>query len=307
MRVALNISLSGPDLSALFRSVVAEPLFGAGQPQWLIVNGEEQQPWSGWERDLPGRAKSSASAHFAADRFISIDPANVVKAQAPWDVDVSALGGMLSRLPCALAAVRGIYPEWDQDPDLKPPLKSFGNMHFGYGTFAAFKGEGHDRLVSRRWVDHGGPWLAHHFDADVSLLQLHDLAADARTANAQLRRAQERLGPSDTGGLIQPNFKRKLQLNLQHSERDRRASIVVDPKREVTPREMLEAATLRGSSAAGADRHIDSVAFVYIDEPAARRDLHELWLHGLECWTYINGRETRIDDTYDPPPSPRPW
>lgn len=305
MRVSLQISLSGDNMPALFEAVARE-LFGSATPAWVMIDGTEQKPWDGWQKEAPSRARSSANAHFDADRFVSIDPQYVVKAKTPWDLDIARLSELLSRLSWTLAAVRGIYPEWDEVPELRLPLKSFGNMHYGYGSFAAFRGAGHDRLVSRRWADHGGPWLTHRPGHDISLLQLHDLRADARTANAQVRRAQERLGPGDDAGLLQPNFKRRLTLDIQHSERDRRASIVVDPKRTVSPREMLEAAALRGTSVLGSDRHIDAVGFVYIDEDHARRDLHELWLRGLECWTYIAGRETRIDEGYVPPPS-RPW
>lgn len=78
-------------------------------------------------------------------------------------------------------------------------------------------------------------------------------------------------------------------------------------KREVTPREMLEAAALRGSDAAGPGSPIETVAFVYLDEAQARRDLHELWLRELECWTYLAGRETRIDQDYVPAAPLRPW
>jgi len=168
-----------------------------------------------------------------------------------------------------------------------------------------FKGSGHDRLVSRRWLE-AGPWVVHRGADDLSVLQLHDFDADKDTAAAQVQASQERLGPSETGGVVMRKETRRYTFNLQYSPRARRATIVV-AKREVTPREMLEATLLRGSNAAGPDSPLEHVAFLYIDEAQAQRDLHELWLHGLECWTYIRGVETRIDEAYVPPPRPRPW
>jgi hypothetical protein len=302
----LSISLSGDDVGALFTAVAKDPFFGFPQVATWKIDGKEGKARQDWQSGVPREASKTATAFFDDEnvRFMGLEVGSCVKAKLPWRVDVEALLAVIARLPCTLVAVGPLHRDW-LSGELKLPNKLFGFAHHPYASFAAFKGAGHARLVSRRWVDHGGPWLAHHGANDTSLLQLHDLAADSRTANAQVRRAQERLGPGDTGGYIHPGFKRTLKLDVQYSGRDRKASIVV-AKREVSQLEMLEAATLRGSNALGADSPIDAVAFVYIDEPQARRDLHELWLRGLECWTYIDGRETRIDEGYQPPPQ-RPW
>jgi hypothetical protein len=41
---------------------------------------------------------------------------------------------------------------------------------------------------------------------------------------------------------------------------------------------------------------------VFIQESEARQNLYELWLREIECWTYLDGVETRIDEDYSPPP-----
>lgn len=304
--VHLQLSVSGDDPVALFRALANDPMFAGATATELMIDGETVAPWPTWKLDAPTRPSNSAAVTFETRHWLYIKPGEVVKAVVPAVPDPDALMRLFERLPCTLASVRGFHAEWNTDPSLKLPLKGLGNGHHFYGSFVTFKGSGHARVVSRRWLEYGGPWQVHRGAGDLTLLQLHDLRADARTAYAQVRAVQDRLGPSDAGGLYIPSFKRTLTLQLQHSERDRKASIVV-AKREVTPREMLEAASLRGSAAAGADRHIDAVAFIYIDEPQARRDLPELWLRELECWAYVGGRETRLDEDYRPAPFPRAW
>src|SRR5262249_49480648 len=150
-----------------------------------------------------------------------------------------------------------------------------------FGSFAALKGAGHRRMVSRRWLSHAGPWILHRGEPDISLVQFHDLAADAKTAFAQAKRGQERFGPTDSGGLFQHNFKRQLELSGEYSGRDKRFVSVVGPHREVTPREMLELASLRGDKVG--DDPVDRAGLLYVDEDQARRELPEVWLREIEC------------------------
>jgi hypothetical protein len=303
----LKLSFSATDLAALFAAVASEPWFGfEGNPPSWKIDGAEHVLGDDWRSVVPGLAKSSVYASFG-ERFISLllDPGNCLLVGGPYPLAAATLCEVMCRLPCTLVAVSWIHREW-RDDERRPPNRNLGEGHYVYGPFVGFKGPGHDRLLSRRWLRHAGPWRLHTAPNDVSLLQLHDLAADASTALAQFIPCQERLGPSDTGGLASLDFKRKLKLDVQYSGRDRKASIVV-AKREVTPREMLEAARLRGSAVLGDDAPVDAVAFVYLDEAQARRDLHELWLRGLECWAYLDGVETRLDEAYAPPAAKPGW
>jgi hypothetical protein len=299
-QLSLEVSLSGDDLRALFRAVLAEPLFGEGTPKSLMIDGDVREPSAGWA-DAP--FKNSLHADFDPSRWAALTR-DCVKAATRWPGDVDSLMALIARLPATLVTVRSIYPEWGEG-DLRLPFRGFGNGHFAFGSFAAFKGKGHERLVSRRWLEHAGPWVLHRGEPDVSLLQFHDLAADARTAFDQAKRAHERLGPTDTGGLFEPNFRRKLKLDGEYSGRDKRFLSVVGPHRQVAPREMLELGSLRGAKV-GNDP-VERAGLLYVDEPVARRDLHEVWLHELECWTYLAGRKARIDEDYSPPPPQRPW
>ena len=75
----------------------------------------------------------------------------------------------------------------------------------------------------------------------------------------------------------------------------------------VPPRKMLEMAAAKRDPRVRAQRPIDQVAFVFIREAGARAHLHELWLHGLECWAFLEGVEVRLDADYHPEPHPPAW
>jgi hypothetical protein len=301
-KVPLQVSLSGDDLPSLFTAVAAEPPFGgAGAPEWFMLDGKRQ---AGKPVPPAAKVKKSIYLHLGNQHFVSYDVDAVVKASGPgWTPSAQAVLGLVERLPAALASVRGVYPEWDDDPSAFAMNLGFGNLHHPYGAFAAFKGKGHDRLVSRRWLEHG-PWKLHKGKGDVSVIQFHDLNADPRTAYAQAKKGWQHLGPDDAGGLFWPKFTRQTTLRTQYSGRDKRAMVVIE-SREVKPREMLDLRSLVGETTS--EGKVERVGFVYMDEGQAKRDLHALWTRGIEVWTYVRGAETRIDESYSPPPARSPW
>ncbi len=69
------------------------------------------------------------------------------------------------------------------------------------GWMVAFKGAGHDRLVSRRWLDHG-PWaVLRDDDSDLTVVLFYDPdAPSAEVALAQSEPGHDRMGWSPTGG-----------------------------------------------------------------------------------------------------------
>ncbi|NJO56483.1 MAG: hypothetical protein HC834_09315 [Rhodospirillales bacterium] len=154
--------------------------------------------------------------------------------------------------------------------------------------------------MSRRWLE-AGPWrLVRDAAADLTLLQFHDLEADEATALAQAQPGHRLAGGTDEGGFIWSDFTFEV-LKPAHYDRTHRTSVVLVQDREITPREMLEAAAARriqpfpGIS-------IDQVAFVFFDEAQARRQLRDLWLRGLECRALTPGGERRLDEDYVPEP-----
>src|SRR6185436_9555656 len=105
-----------------------------------------------------------------------------------------------------ICSTASLYPEWaDGSPGDPYRAPNFAELHFGHGWACAFRGEGHDRLVSRRWLDFG-PWKLRRGANDTSLVQFHALGVDAATALEQARIGHERMGISDSGGFIQARY-----------------------------------------------------------------------------------------------------
>jgi hypothetical protein len=267
--------------------------------------------WTAW-REVPPlrRAFASCKHDEEGDRYsmLSWDPDSCAKVKnTDYPFAPASLRDLLAPLDFTVASVllAHFYP-WRHPKDYKRP--GLGDGHFGAGSFAAFRGEdGHRRLVSRRWLDHG-PWRLIRDEAtDLTLVQYHDLDADEATALEQAKLGHQTMGIRPHGGFIQKRFVwGRLEPNFY--DRQRRTSIVLvhhdDP---VAPRQMLEAAALKLWQP-HEDTPIDQVAFVFTKEANARKHLRDLWLRGLEVRVMGTHGEVRIDDTYDPgPPEVPDW
>ncbi|MCB9575022.1 MAG: hypothetical protein H6709_23350, partial [Kofleriaceae bacterium] len=89
---------------------------------------------------------------------------------------------------------------------------------------------------------------------------------------------------------------------------DQTLRIVVAPGRAISEREMLDACAKRLVGRHNSEEPIRAVRYIFIDPDDAQRHLHEMWLRELEVWTFTtDGKEIRIDDTYDPSPTPPEW
>jgi hypothetical protein len=111
----------------------------------------------------------------------------------------------LADVPFLLAAFKNIYPTRQTHRSKEaPPRVGFSDGHHSHGWACAFRGDGHDRLVSRRWLPFG-PWQVHEGPNDTSLVQFYDLDADAIAARAQCVISHKRMGASLDGGFIWSN------------------------------------------------------------------------------------------------------
>lgn len=199
------------------------------------------------------------------------------------------------------------------------------------GFAVGFKGLGHDRLVSRRWLDFG-PWWTIKGPNDTSIVLFHDPDADAETALEQAKLGHQRMGITDEGGLLLPIYNPKHTIKGLYCEKDKGLKITVNG-RKVTQREMLDVASLRyqyshkhdfseiqkiaeergfeftsdDSNSLDPNTPVEKILYVFIDENEAREHLHELWLREIECWTYVNGLKTRLDLDYNPTPNKPDW
>jgi hypothetical protein len=185
--------------------------------------------------------------------------------------------------------------EWDSARE----SFSLSTEHQNHGFGVMFRGVGHDSLVSRRWLEHG-PWLVRHLDNDTTWVQFHDSSADAASAWAQAARAHERMGTSDVGGYLEDDFLFETFLKGLYHTGEHSLTISQDLL-SLSQLELLELCAYRAQKQ-GTEQPVERVRVLFWEgERFARRYVHELWLREIECW-YIdpNGRELRIDDTYQP-------
>jgi hypothetical protein len=228
----------------------------------------------------------------------------IVLAQAPdWMDDPRMVAASLAQLPFELGAMRTLH--LDRWQELGWEGEGFGSLHAELGWGCAFKGAGHDRLVSRRWLEYG-PWRLIRVASDTTLVQFHDLAADADAALAQSAPGHALLGITPTSGYLYPEHRFRHDVSGLYEAAHRRLKIVV-AGRDVEVDEMLDACVVRANQRHDPAKPIERIAYVFIDEAAARRHLHQLWLRELECWALGPGGETRLDEDYRPSARPPAW
>lgn len=218
--------------------------------------------------------------------------------------------GLLGELPFEYGIGRGLSSEWGfagSRIDYSGP--NFGEGHYNLGWMCAFKGAGHDELVSRRWLEHG-PWRLIRGQNDLSIVQFHDLRADDETALEQAMPGHDRMCVPPENGFIWPQFSWDRLIDPETRalkglyDESAQTVMQVVAGRKVELWEMLEAAAIKSRQPLAMP--VRQVAYVFIDELNARAHLHELWLRGLEVRTFIRGRENRIDEDYQPPPPKTP-
>ncbi len=308
MRVTLRLGLSGPDLIEIARRLREALLPDAGPPDTLFADRRTRAVTPDWFERWTAEMPDFVSAEWSGRGLLRVDPGRLVKVQIEdYELEAQGLLTLLSEVPFTVGSAATIHPEWRTGAlGEKYNAPSFGQMHWAHGWACFFRGAGHERLVSRRWLDFG-PWRLLRGANDTSLVQFHDLAADAAAALAQARPGHERMGISPRGGYLQTNFRYSQDLRGLYYESERKLHVVVPFGESVTEREMLDACAARLYQPLGPDQPVANVAYVFADEDAARAHLHELWLRGLECRAFVAGVETRLDEDYQPAPSKPDW
>lgn len=173
----------------------------------------------------------------------------------------------------------------------------------GWGVF--FKGEGHRRLVSRRWLEHG-PWLLHRGANDTSYVQFCDLEADPDTQRAQRDVGHVQMGISREGGFVSRIRPITLPEGSYYLPEQRRFEVPVYG-RKVWGSEMTDVAAIRVLQALGPERPVDVVAYVFADANEAKAHLHRMWMREIEVVTFVDGQRTVLTDDYAPVRHPPEW
>jgi hypothetical protein len=299
----MRFSVSGPDPAALTTAIAELPVF-AGPPASLDVDRARQAVTPDWlTRWLP-RAKKHVQAAWSNGSTLWHSDTCVLAVSRSFADDLPGLARFVTGLPFELAAFWTPHAARWAAAGYRP--RGFAGGHIQNGWGCMFKGAGHDRLVSRRWLEHG-PWRMTRHPGDVSQLELYDLRADADTAMAQAKRGSERLGISPTGGFLQKPYVYASKLDGVYDARARTYKIPV-ASRTLKQSEMLDACGLRAERRGDPEAPIECAGFAFVmgkDEAAPY--VHELWLRELGCWAVVDGADVRLDDSHTPTPEKPPW
>lgn len=290
-RFPLSLFLSGPDIGALVRAV-APALPDAAPRQWSADYEDGEGAWV----DAVASARELAAVEWE-DASLGVVPRHGVRVELPCAPTQAAALELLGAAPFTVATLPSYTAVWKAEHGYRPP--GFDGGHGPHGWACAFRGAGHDRLVSRRWLAHG-PWALHRDQReDISFVRFHDPDAAPGAALEQARAGHRRMGIDDDGGFIQlPPI---LSDGLPGLYENGTHKVVVHG-RDVPSRELLGACQIRLERRADREAPVERVAYVFMERERAEAELPELWLRELECWAIAGGEEQRLDGE-DPPPA----
>ena len=300
-----GLALQGPDAKATVRWLCSRA-WPDRTPEQLVLRLKPQRPKADWQERIAAGGKDDAAAYFTQDRSQSlvVHPNGVVKARFPFTPNIDEARRWLEDAPFELASFDTLHSSWSTiDKKYRPP--SFGDRHFPHGWGCAFKGAGHERLVSRRWLE-VGPWVLVRGKSDLSLVQFHALDANAKEALKQAKPGHKAMGISDEGGFLQRPYVFEASLSGLYDAGERTLKIVV-LGREPSPVELRDARAAVKQGALTATQPLERIAYVFPDPAEAERHLNALWARELECRTIVDGVEKRLDLDYRPPPVVPGW
>jgi hypothetical protein len=265
-------------------------------PDWtssfLAATREARAYWDSRSKQLGLLAQKQLVILHRREGFSTGDEGRALIEVFPFDV-------------CSLGSV--FFDEW-VEADYR--RWSFSRGHYDHGWGCAFRGAGHDRLHSRRWLDFG-PWRVIRRPNDTTFIQFHDLGiTDPAEAYEQAKVGHQRMGIDPIGGFIQgidTDVLKEVQ-GLYRPE-TKTLEIIVVPGLEVTQQQMRVACGLRlhhRLTKPMVDR-VEKIAYVFAAKEDARAHLHELWLRELECWYLDETGKHRLDTEYKPTPQPPAW
>lgn len=306
MRMQLRLGLTPRDPILTLRQT---PLLGVARSDHPIENTRirlndrtvsEARFWEAWQSlPLPNHALMRWRYDEEMDWWghLGWDGSSAKVQNTNYSYTPTTLLALLNRVDFTVANTAVAYPRWWYEPEVyHAPGMSDG--HFANGSFGAFsKEDGHARLVSRRWLDHG-PWrLLRDEETDLSLVQYHDLDAPEDVALEQAKLGHQTMGIAQHGGFIQKRYPFGRLKPSRYDRAGRTSIVLVVGQQPVSYQNMLEAAALKLWQP-HADHAIDQVAFVFTDEGNARKHLKDLWLRGLE----VRFVDQRLDDAFEPGP-----
>lgn len=271
----------------------------------MKIKGEIVKPPADWTKklgasDVEARAlwpEDPEDDHAVKTILVSAD-VDMVYAHAPDAFDhPEQVFAILESLPFTLCTIGGVG---GGSVAAENPQSFFG--HFALGWGCAFRGKGHDVLVSRRWLEYG-PWQLIRRPNDLSIVLFHQLNGDFETAKKQAGPGHVRMASWSDGGYMRGQ---QAPLNGLYKAKEHMFQVIVNPGQELNQKDLTNACAARAARRTGEDR-IERLAYMFMDEQDARPNVHELWLREIEVW-YVDGKGNhRIDDQHNPTPTPPVW
>lgn len=303
--VELAASFFCSDHRALVRSLIQEGLVPSAPPKEISLHGVKQtQVPSDWLERYEVRSTTYDADWPRVGDLRVVGPDLVAISRREHQLDLETLLGQLSRIEFEAVTFRPIR-WWDnpEGPAYKTPNSSIGNTRLGFAL--AFRGAGHGRAMSRRWLERG-PWRVLRGPNDTTLLQLHDLAADDVVSCEQAKPAHQIISdPLQAPLPLREAFPVDGSLQGTYLAAEREFVISV-AGRKLSRKELRTAVATRYLQLLGADRPVDRVAFSFLDRAGLDDALPDLWLYGLEARLRVGDAWQRCDDSYQPPPYPKP-
>lgn len=283
-------------------------------PRTLWLNDVRDVPSIHWSEKLVSATKSSWARwnHEEDEHYhqLNVYPRSELVSFSIPDAFSTPEEGfeILSPLPFEVGALASVFfHEWIAADHRR---WSFSRSHLEHGWGCAFRGAGHDRLVSRRWLEFG-PWRVIRRPDDTTFIQFHDLEiTDPAEAYEQAKVGHERMGLSSSGGFIQQIEDWMLaDVSGIYHPGERLLEVIVAPGISVPQSRMLNACVARFAHRLHppAESPVDRIAYVFLDLEEAHAHLHELWLRELECWVIDGAGKRRLDHDYHPVPAPPAW
>ncbi len=303
MTADLFFSVSGNQLPLIIKS----GLFPSSAPTELTIDSKNVPVSEDWLKSVESSQGGQADIEWGPDHFVAyFDSTDVTRIRsAGFHFSPSIFLELLSSMTFEIGATAALRDAWNEEPPWGDYLaEGFADMHVPHGWGCFFQGSGHDRLVSRRWLDYG-PWLCMRAPRDTTLVIFYDPNADGPEAYEQARVGHSRMGISDSGGFLQTDYYPRTDLSgIYDAEEKTLRRIVHD--RSIGEVELLDVCALRLEKRSDNAEPIENIAYVFTTEEHARKHLHELWLREIQCWAFIDGEEIRLDEDYTPPPPDKP-
>jgi hypothetical protein len=286
---------------------VLEKLGNGDIPRKVALDLESVPTMAGWWSEYGPRLGMTLAASWPnGDELIVNKSSSIVKVkQTGYRLAPQRLVETLSEIPFELASFMALREDWmDAEPWGSYSAPSFADHHYKHGWACAFRGAGHARLVSPRFLDYG-PWRTLRARNNTTLVQFHALDKDGPGALAQARPGHLRMGISEQGGFLSSRYRMREETISTYSAAQR-SLVTVVAGRDIPAVELRDLAAARYYQTLGAERPIDEVRVVFVEEELARRHLHELWLYGHRCLVADGTGERSLDAGYLPPPPAKP-